>query len=97
MRTSFLVRVEKTHGVLLRVISLFHRLALDVDELHFRATDDPKVVSLKITLESDQEVASRIEAHLFKIVEVVSVGVKVEKNRRDGKKGKQELSAGSDG
>jgi len=35
--------------------------------------NDPKVAFLSITLKSAQEAAFRVEAHLFKIVEVVCV------------------------
>jgi acetolactate synthase small subunit len=80
MRVSFEIKTHKTRGVLLRVISLFHRLALDLDGLVFKETAEPNVASLHLTLECEQEATLRIKAQLLKVVEVVSVETKAGRN-----------------
>jgi acetolactate synthase I/III small subunit len=73
MRGTFIVRVEKTPGVLLRVLSLFHRLVLDVEELRYSPTEEANVSCMRIILKTEATAVSRIDAHLQKIVEVISV------------------------
>jgi acetolactate synthase I/III small subunit len=75
MRTTFLVRVENTAGVLMRVVTLFHRLALNIDRLTFGPTDESNMSFVIITLDVEREQSLRIEAHLLKILPVLRVDV----------------------
>jgi hypothetical protein len=55
------------------VVSLFHRLALEVHWLSFRPVPKANVYTLRIVLLLDPSSLSRIEAQLLKLVEVQSV------------------------
>ena len=68
--------MEKSPGALLRVISLFHRLTADVEGLIFRSGENAAIFSMTIVLQIDPDMAPRIEAHLLKIVAVMTVEVK---------------------
>lgn len=81
-RTTLIIQVSRTSGALLRVVSLFHRLALELDSLSFRPVRKANGYSLRIALLLDSSSLPRIEAHLLKIVEVQSVAV------REGRNGK---------
>jgi len=74
-RTTLIIQMSRTSGALLRVVSLFHRLALELDSLSFRAVRKANGHSLRIALLLDSASVPRIEAQLLKIVEVQSVAV----------------------
>ena len=75
MRVTFLAKVQKTNAVLMRIVSLFHRLALNVEVLTFHQAPEPTEASVTITVGAEADQSLRIEAHLLKIVEVLDVEV----------------------
>ena len=72
MRT-FVLYVEDRPGVLDRVASLFRRRNFNIESLHVVRTDRPGVSRMTIEVRADEQVARRIEAHLYKVVNVLSV------------------------
>ena len=73
MLNTFVVYVENKPGVLTRVASLFRRRAFNIDSLTVGRTEKPEVSRMTITVEADQDQARRIEANLYKLVNVLLV------------------------
>src|SRR5438105_11330317 len=73
MLNTFVVYVENKPGVLTRVASLFRRRAFNIDSLTVGRTEKPEVSRMTITVEADRDQARRIEANLYKLVNVLLV------------------------
>jgi acetolactate synthase I/III small subunit len=73
MLNTFVVHVENKPGVLTRVSSLFRRRAFNIDSLTVGRTEKPEVSRMTITVEADEDQARRIEASLYKLVNVLLV------------------------
>ncbi len=73
MLKTFVVHVENKPGVLTRVASLFRRRAFNIDSLTVGRTEKPEVSRMTITVDADQDQARRIEASLYKLVNVLLV------------------------
>ena len=73
MMNTYVVYVENKPGVLTRVASLFRRRAFNIDSLTVGRTEKPEVSRMTITVEADQDQARRIEANLYKLVNVLLV------------------------
>ncbi len=73
MLNTFVVYVENKPGVLTRVSSLFRRRAFNIDSLTVGRTEKPEVSRMTITVEADADQAKRIEANLYKLVNVLLV------------------------
>jgi len=73
MLNTFVVYVENKPGVLTRVASLFRRRAFNIDSLTVGRTEKPEVSRMTITVEADHDQAKRIEANLYKLVNVLVV------------------------
>jgi len=73
MLNTFAVYVENKPGVLTRVASLFRRRAFNIDSLAVGRTERPQVSRITITVDADIDQARRIEANLYKLVEVLLV------------------------
>jgi acetolactate synthase-1/3 small subunit len=73
MLNTFVVYVENKPGVLTRVASLFRRRAFNIDSLTVGRTEKPDVSRMTITVDADQDQARRIEANLYKLVNVLLV------------------------
>jgi acetolactate synthase-1/3 small subunit len=65
--------VENKPGVLTRVSSLFRRRAFNIDSLTVGRTEKPEVSRMTITVDADADQAKRIEASLYKLVNVLLV------------------------
>ena len=65
----FVVHARRTPETLARVVSLFHRRAVEIERLTMERTDDPNSLCITITLETDADQTQRIEANLYKLVE----------------------------
>jgi acetolactate synthase-1/3 small subunit len=70
---TFVVYVEDKPGVLNRVASLFRRRAFNIASLTVGHTERSGVSRLTIVVEADDMVASRIEANLYKLINVLYV------------------------
>ena len=73
MRHTFAIYVEDKPGVLNRVASLFRRRAFNIESLAVGHTETPGVSRMTILVESDTHGASRLEANLYKLVNVLRV------------------------
>jgi acetolactate synthase-1/3 small subunit len=73
MLNTFMVYVENKPGVLTRVASLFRRRAFNIDSLTVGRTEKPEVSRMTITVDADHDQARRIEANLYKLVNVMLV------------------------
>lgn len=73
MLNTFVVYVENKPGVLTRVASLFRRRAFNIDSLTVGRTEKPEVSRMTITVDADYDSARRIEANLYKLVNVLLV------------------------
>lgn len=65
--------VEDKPGVLNRVVSLFRRRAYNIESLTVGATETPGISRMTVVMEADDDAARRIEANLYKLVNVLRV------------------------
>jgi acetolactate synthase-1/3 small subunit len=72
MRT-FVVHVENKPGVLTRVASLFRRRAYNIESLTVGHTETPGISRMTIVVDTDEEGEHHVEAHLYKLVNVLRV------------------------
>jgi acetolactate synthase I/III small subunit len=73
MQTTFIVHVEDQPGVLTRIASLIRRRGFNIESLTVGHTERPGVSRMTIVVESDERAVARIEANLYKLVNVISV------------------------
>lgn len=73
MSCTFVVYVEDKPGVLDRVASLFRRRAFNIESLTVGHTEAPGVSRMTIVVGTDREGARKVEAHLYKLVNVLRV------------------------
>lgn len=69
----FVTYVEDKPGVLNRVASLFRRRNFNIDSLSVGHTDEPGVSRMTIVTHVNETLARRIEANLYKLVNVLRV------------------------
>lgn len=70
---TFIMHVEDLPGVLNRVTSLFRRRGYNIESLAVGRTDIAGVSRMTIVMEADDDAARRIEANLYKLVNVLRV------------------------
>ena len=70
---TFIVHVEDLPGVLARVTSLFRRRNYNIESLTVGRTHESGVSRMTIVMEADDDAARRIEANLYKLVNVLRV------------------------
>jgi acetolactate synthase I/III small subunit len=70
---TFIAHVEDLPGVLNRVTSLFRRRNYNIVSLVVGRTERPGVSRMTVVLEADDDAARRIEANLYKLVNVLLV------------------------
>ena len=73
MLVTFVVYVENKPGVLNRVSSLFRRRAFNIDSLTVGRTENPEESRMTIVVDTDEGGALRLEANLYKLVNVLRV------------------------
>ena len=72
-RHTFVVYVEDKPGVLNRVASLFRRRAFNIESLTVGHTETKGVSRMTIVVDTDTNGARRLEANLYKLVNVLRV------------------------
>ena len=72
-RHTFVVHVEDKPGVLNRVASLFRRRAFNIESLTVGHTETDGVSRMTIVVDTDANGARRLEANLYKLVNVLRV------------------------
>jgi acetolactate synthase I/III small subunit len=70
---TFIAYVEDLPGVLSRVTALFRRRNYNIVSLTVGQTERPGVSRMTVVLEADEDSARRIEANLYKLVNVLKV------------------------
>ena len=70
---TFIAHVEDLPGVLNRVTSLFRRRSYNIESLAVGRTHEPGVSRMTLVLDADDDGAHRIEANLYKLVNVLRV------------------------
>jgi len=70
---TFIAHVEDLPGVLNRVTSLFRRRGYNIESLAVGRTHEPGVSRMTLVIEADDDGARRIEANLYKLVNVLRV------------------------
>lgn len=73
VKRTFVVWVEDQPGVLNRVASLFRRRAYNIESLTVGQTHEPGVSRMTVVCKADEDTAKRIEANLYKLVNVLEV------------------------
>tara|TARA_Y100000588_G_scaffold356889_1_gene413610 strand:+ start:324 stop:887 length:564 start_codon:yes stop_codon:yes gene_type:complete len=73
MKHTLVIYVEDKPGVLNRVASLFRRRAFNIESLTVGHTEKPGVSRMTVLVESDTYGARRLEANLYKLVNVLRV------------------------
>jgi acetolactate synthase-1/3 small subunit len=70
---TIVAHVEDRPGVLARVVGLFRRRGYNIASLTVARTHDPGVSRLTVVVDADAETARRIEANLYKLIDVLYV------------------------
>ena len=70
---TFVVHVENKPGVLTRVASLFRRRAYNIESLTVGHTETAGISRMTIVVDTGDEGAHHVEAHLYKLVNVLRV------------------------
>ena len=70
---TFLAYLEDRPGVLNRVTSLFRRRGFNIESLTVGRSERPGVSRMTLVVRADDDAARRLEAHLYKLVNVLSV------------------------
>jgi acetolactate synthase I/III small subunit len=73
MQTTFIVHVEDQPGVLTRVTSLVRRRGFNIESLTVGGTERRGISRMTIVMDVEEPAVARIEAHLYKLVNVISV------------------------
>jgi acetolactate synthase-1/3 small subunit len=70
---TYIVRAENRSGVLTRVTEVFRRRGFNIESLTVGHTESTGVSRMTIVVDTDEDAARRMEAHLYKLVNVLSV------------------------
>jgi acetolactate synthase I/III small subunit len=70
---TFITYVEHRPGVLNRVVSLFRRRGYNIESLNVGRTARPDIARITLVVSADPDTARRIEANLYKLVNVLHV------------------------
>ncbi len=70
---TFLAYLEDRPGVLNRVASLFRRRGFNIESLTVGRTERPGVSRMTLVVRTDDDAARRLEANLYKLVNVLAV------------------------
>jgi acetolactate synthase-1/3 small subunit len=70
---TFIIYVEDKPGVLNRTASLFRRRSFNIESLNVGQTHVPGVSRMTAVVEADEDTARRLEANLYKLLNVLEV------------------------
>jgi len=73
MQHTIIALVENKPGVLNRVASLFRRRNFNIESLNVGRTENPLISRMTIVMDSEALDARKVEAHLYKLVNVIDV------------------------
>jgi acetolactate synthase regulatory subunit len=72
----FVIEAQSRADVLARIVLLFHRLNVEIQAVSMARRRGSETMRLRVTVEVEQKHALRLEAHLYKVVDVRSVEVR---------------------
>jgi len=70
---TLIAYVEDQPGTLNRIVSLFRRRGFNIESLTVGRTEHPGISRLTVVVRADDETARRLEANLYKLVNVLAV------------------------
>ena len=70
---TLIAYLEDRPGALNRVVSLFRRRGFNIESLSVGRTERPGISRLTVVVQADDETARRLEANLYKLVDVLRV------------------------
>lgn len=70
---TLIAYVEDRPGTLNRIVSLFRRRGFNIDSLTVGRTERPGISRITVVVRADDDTARRLEANLYKLVNVVKV------------------------
>jgi acetolactate synthase-1/3 small subunit len=70
---TLIAYVEDQPGTLNRIVSLFRRRGFNIDSLTVGRTERPGISRITVVVRADDATAHRLEANLYKLVNVLSV------------------------
>jgi acetolactate synthase-1/3 small subunit len=70
---TLIAYLEDRPGALNRIVSLFRRRGFNIDSLTVGRTERPGVSRLTLVVQADDDTARRLEANLYKLVDVLHV------------------------
>ena len=73
VKRTFVIWVEDRPGVLNRVTSLFRRRDFNIETLTVSESNEPGVSRITVVCHADEDTAKRIEANVYKLVNVLEV------------------------
>jgi acetolactate synthase-1/3 small subunit len=73
VRVTFVIEAENRADVLARIVMLFHRLNVEVEALYMVRRGGSETLRIHVTIEVNEEGCRRMEANLYKVVDVSSV------------------------
>lgn len=73
MAQTLIAYVEDRPGTLNRIVSLFRRRGFNIESLTVGRTERPEVSRLTVVVRADDDTTQRLEANLYKLVNVISV------------------------
>lgn len=69
-RVTFVIQAENRADVLARIVLLFHRLNVEVEALYMVRRRSSESLRIHVTIEANEEGCRRMEANLYKVVDV---------------------------
>lgn len=80
-RVTFVITAQNRADVLARVVLLFHRLNVEIEWMHLARRRGTEMMRLSIRVTAESEHAYRLEAQLYKMVQVSSVRIEKAKTK----------------
>jgi acetolactate synthase small subunit len=70
---TFVIGADNRADVLARVVLLFHRLNVEIEALYMVRRPSSETMRIHLTIKANDEACPRLEANLYKVVQVTSV------------------------
>jgi acetolactate synthase regulatory subunit len=74
-RITIAIEAEDRADLLARIVLLFHRLNVEIHALSMERKRASKTMRMNVTVEAERGHACRMEAHLYKVVQVRAVEI----------------------
>jgi acetolactate synthase small subunit len=74
-RVTFVIQAGNRADVLARIVLLFHRLNVEIEALYMVRRRGSETLGIQVTIEVNGESRRRMQANLYKVVDVSSVKI----------------------